>query len=133
MNSAPDKINHDGSINPDYVTYLESRIHFLSGHRTEKGVSLILPSGVRLTPRQSEALMALVAHNGTATQQMLFDDLYQDRDKQPTQQSVNVLMSKLRQRLAGWVVIETTYGQGYQLAPEFVAMLTGKRTWRKLC
>lgn len=118
-------------INPEYVEFLEERVRQLTAALAGTDNPISLPSGVILTPRQEQVLTMIVARGSeTATREMIYQTLYGDRPDAPTMKSVDVLVSKLRQRLGEtYPFIETVYRKGYKANPRFLPFLTGDKPW----
>lgn len=112
------------------VTALRARVNLLT--RLLKGPDrLSLPEGVTLTPMVEALLAAIVAGNGDpVSTARLHAALYMDAPNGGADLSaIKVMVSKMRARLEGHLVIRTRTGFGYYLDPQTILKLTGKEPW----
>jgi DNA-binding response OmpR family regulator len=120
------------------VATLEAKVRELNGTIDEQREEIrqlrealapddfVLPGWAPHLTKTERALLALLVTGRFVSYERALNALYWDRDDRPAGNIVAVYLHKLRTKFGDKFVVNITYGQGMQMAPETVAMFKPK-------
>ncbi len=84
----------------------------------ERRAVTVAGQAIELTPVEYNFLLALARRPGMAITRTSLVDNFLDPDREGSERTLDVHMSRLRKKLGDACVIETVWGTGYRLRPE---------------